>query len=201
MAISDRARDFWDRISPRERVLVIVAAIAAPITIAVWLGMTISDGLSAMDARNDRTRDALKLVEQQRGKPIVKQTEVEQPPTDPIPLETYVNNAATTAGFSLKGTSPRPSVTKNGFITSSVSFQLEDLDIDKLKAFLQEVETKSKFVIVTHLDLKRDFRDKKKLDASVEVSTYAREKTEEEKAKDKDQGEGGGGNGSDKKGG
>ena len=34
-AISDKARDFWDRISPRERRLVILLAVALPITIDI----------------------------------------------------------------------------------------------------------------------------------------------------------------------
>ena len=36
--VSDKARDFWDRISPRERRLVLIAGIALPIIIAIWLG-------------------------------------------------------------------------------------------------------------------------------------------------------------------
>ena len=38
-----------------------------------------------------------------------------------------------------------------------------------------EVETGSKVVAVTHLDLRRDFRDKDKLDVNLEVSTYSKE--------------------------
>ncbi len=41
MAITDKARDFWERISPRERRLVLLAAVAVPLTIAVWLGLAI----------------------------------------------------------------------------------------------------------------------------------------------------------------
>ena len=58
-AITDKARDFWDRISPRERRMVLIAGIAAPITIAIWLGLSIRDGLVEMEARNDRMRKAL----------------------------------------------------------------------------------------------------------------------------------------------
>jgi len=177
MAFSDRARDFWDRISPRERKLVLLAAIAMPITIALWLGMAIHDGLVAMEHRNDRTRQALDVVAELKARGPIKPDEAQVPiPNDPIPLETYLNNAATAAGFTIKNTSPRPPLTKNGFVTSSVSFQLEDLEIEKLKAFLQEVETKQKVVFVTHLDVKRDFKDKHKLDATVEVSTYSKVK-------------------------
>ena len=39
MAVADRARDFWDRISPRERKLVVLLAVALPIVLAIWLGL------------------------------------------------------------------------------------------------------------------------------------------------------------------
>ena len=200
MAISDRARDFWDRISPRERKLVLLAGVAMPITVAIWLALAIHDGLDAMERRNDRTRQALDVVAELKARgPIKDDEESIKIPSDPIPLETYINNAATAAGFSIKNTSPRPALTKNGFVTNSVSFQLEDLEIEKLKAFLQEVETKQKVVFVTHLDLKRDFKDKHKLDATVEVSTYSKVKATDSKDEDKDKDKGG--SGSAKKGG
>src|SRR5262249_45304434 len=132
MAISDSARDFWDRISPRERVLVLLLAICVPIGVALWLGLAIQRGPVALDQRNERPREALKVVEESRGRGPVQQTEEVIPiPDDLLALETYINNAATAAGFTIKGTSPRTQPPKNGFITSSVTFQLEDLDIDK----------------------------------------------------------------------
>ena len=49
MTINERVRDFWDRISPRERRLVVIAGIAAPLTIALWLGLSIHDGLTSIE--------------------------------------------------------------------------------------------------------------------------------------------------------
>ncbi|HEY5933749.1 MAG TPA: hypothetical protein VIU61_03925, partial [Kofleriaceae bacterium] len=62
MAIRERARDFWDRISPRERMLVILAGVAAPLIVAIWLGSSISDGLDKIEAKNEKMRKALKIV-------------------------------------------------------------------------------------------------------------------------------------------
>jgi 16S rRNA G527 N7-methylase RsmG len=57
-----------------------------------------------------------------------------------------------------------------------VSLSVSDLTIEQLKKFLQEVETKSKYVAVTRMEItRRDYKGKDKLDASLEVSTYARE--------------------------
>ena len=62
MAVADRARDFWDRISPRERKLVFLFAIATPITLAIWFGLSIKDGLVEREDRNDQMRRALAVL-------------------------------------------------------------------------------------------------------------------------------------------
>jgi hypothetical protein len=177
-AISDKARDFWDRISPRERRLVILAGIAAPITLAIWLGLSIRDGLGEMEARNAKTRRALTVLAdlRARGETQPKADDaVAMMGTEPLSLPTYLDNAAKKAQFTLKTTTPHPAVTRNGFVTNSVSCTLDDLSIEQLKTFLMEVEMGSKVVAVTHIDLRRDFRDKAKLDVNIEVSTYSKE--------------------------
>ena len=177
-AISERARDFWDRISPRERGLVLIAAVAAPLTIVIWLGLAIGDGLSSMEARNEKTRKALGVVADLKARGPRQPTDdlVAGMPVEPLALETYLTNAATTAGFQLKGTTPRNPITRNGFVTNSVTLNVTDLTLEQLKRFLQEIETKSRYVAVTHLDItRREYKGKDKVDASLEVSTYARE--------------------------
>lgn len=177
-AISERARDFWDRISPRERRLVVMAAIATPLIIALWLATSIQAGLDKMEHRNDRMRKALVVVETLRarggahagGDDVVKQMT-----TDTLSLDTYLDNAAKKASFQLLGTTPHPSQSRNGFVTNSVSCDVENLTIEQLKDFLTNIESDSKFVAVTHLEIRRDYRDKSKLRASLEVSTYSKE--------------------------
>lgn len=178
-AMSERARDFWDRISPRERGLVVLLAVAAPIIVAIWLGMSIGDGLAKMETRNDRLRKGLAIVEDLkiRGPQAPTDDLVPNMPAEPIGLETYLSNAATVAGFPLKGVSPRPPATRNGFTTTSVSLRVPDVTLDQLKKFLQEIETKSKYVVVTKLEIKhQSFKDKDKLEANLDVSTYAKPK-------------------------
>ena len=177
-AISDKARDFWDGISPRERRLVILAAIAVPITLAIWLGLSIRDGLVDMEKRNDTTRKALNVLAdlRARGETRAKVDDaVAMMGTEPLSLPTYLDNAAKKANFTLKSTTPHPAKIQNGFVTNSVSCSLDDLTIEQLKTFLMEVEMGSKVVAVTKIDMRRDFRDKAKLDISLEVSTYSNE--------------------------
>jgi hypothetical protein len=177
MTISERARDFWDRISPRERRLVVIAAVALPITIAIWLGLSIHDGLVAKEKANDKMRKALIVLADLKARGPAQPTDdvVATMGTEPLSLDTYLTNAAQKAGFQLKGTTPRNPVTRNGFVTNSVSCQVTDLTIDQFKKFLQEVETGSKVVVITRLDVRRDFKAKEKLDATLEISTYSKE--------------------------
>jgi hypothetical protein len=177
-AITDKARDFWDRISPRERRLVVILGIAAPITIAIWLGLSIRDGLVDMEHRNDRTRKALNALTDLRSRGLTGGPKIDDAVammgTEPLSLPTYLDNAAKKAQFTLKSTTPHPAVTRNNFVTNSVSCSLDDLTIDQLKTFLMEVEMGSKVVAVTHIDLRRDFRSKEKLDVNLEISTYSK---------------------------
>ncbi len=175
--ISERARDFWDRISPRERGMVVILGICVPIILAVWLGLNIHDGLVAKEANNEQMRKALNVLAdlKARGPSAPTDDVVAAMGTEPLSLDTYLTNAAQKAGFTLKGTTPRTPVPKNGFVTNSVSCTVSDLTIDQLKRFLQEIESASKVVVVTRLDIRRDFRDKEKLDATLEVSTYSKE--------------------------
>jgi len=179
-AVSERARDFWDRISPRERGLVMIAAVAAPLTLVIWLGLAIGDGLASRQTRNDKMRKALAVLAdlKARGPRQPADDVVSGMPVEPLSLETYLSNAATTAGFVLKGTTPRTPVTRNGFVTASVSLNANDLTIEQLKKFLQEIETKSKYVAITRMDISRkEYKGKDKLDVAMEVSTYAKEQT------------------------
>jgi hypothetical protein len=178
-AISDRARDFWDRISPRERRLVILLGVAAPITIAIWLGLSIRDGLIDMESRNVQARKALNVLADLRARGDIGGPKVDDAVammgTEPLDLAAYLDNAAKKAQFTLKSTTPHNPATRNGFVTNSVTCSLDDLTIDQLKTFLMEVEMGSKVVAVTHIDLRKDFRNKDKLDVNLEVSTYSKE--------------------------
>jgi hypothetical protein len=198
--ISDKARDFWDRISPRERRLVVIAAIATPLTIAIWLGLAIHDGLSDMEARNDRARKALDVISDLRARggahPAGGDDVVATMGTEPLGLDTYIANAAKKAKFELKGSiNPRTPQQRNGFVTNTSTLSLDKISIEQLKEFLYAVETDSKVVAITHLDIRRDFRDKEKLDVNIEVSTYSKEPPS------KGEGSGSAGSGDAKKGG
>ena len=176
--VSERARDFWDRISPRERRMVVVLGVCLPVILAIWLGLNIHDGLVAKEAKNDEIRRALVVLAdlKARGPDSAPSDDVVATMgTEPLSLDTYLTNAAQKAGFTLRGTQQKTPVTRNGFVTTSVSCDVSDLPIDQLRKFLQEIETGSKVVVITKLDVRRDFKDHEKLDGKLEVTTYSKE--------------------------
>ncbi len=176
--IQNRARDFWDRISPRERNLVVLLALASPIVIALWLGSAIHDGLDAMEHHNDRERKALAAVETMRAKGETKplaDDSLTGMPSDLPSLQTYVSNAAKKAKLDIKSISPRSPQAKSGFQSQTANFQVDKVDIQETKDLLNALETDSKYVAVTKLELQRDFHDKDKLRADVDVTAYAHE--------------------------
>jgi hypothetical protein len=176
--VRDRARDFWDRISPRERNLVVLLVLATPIVVALWLGSAIHDGLDAMEHHNDRERKALVAVETMRAKgeskPLLDDS-LTGMPSDLPSLQTYVSNAAKKAKLDIKSISPRSPQAKSGFQSQTASFQVDKVDIQETKDLLNALETDSRYVAVTKLELQRDFHDKDKLRADVDVTAYAHE--------------------------
>jgi type II secretory pathway component PulM len=182
--LTDRARDFWERITPRERGLVMLFLVATPLTLALWLGFAIHDGLDAMAARNDKTRHALDVLADMRARgsaaaQVPVDDWVKGIPVEPLSLDTYVNKAAQKAGFTIAGTRPHANQTRNGFVTASVQLDVPAVPIDQLKTFLQTIESDSKYVAVTKLTIRRPHNKPEMVEADLDVSTYAKEKTDD----------------------
>jgi hypothetical protein len=178
-AFTDKLRDKWESITPRERRLVVVLGIAVPIVLTIFLGLKISDGLAVREARVARMRRAIDVLHDLRGRPKEKPTddgalaEMDQPP---IVLETYVAKAAEKLSIPKPPVTPGPAPKKDPFVGKTVRFEVRDLTIQQVKDLLEALETGSKRVAVTSLTINRKFRDedKEKLDVKLEVTTYSR---------------------------
>jgi hypothetical protein len=146
--------------------------------------MQIHDGLDAMEARNAKTRHALDVLVDMRARGSAAQAVpiddwIKGIPVEPLSLDTYVNNKAQKAGFTLKGTRPHANQTRNGFVTAAVSFEVDAHTLDELKTFLQAIESDSKYVAVTKLSIRRSRSKPEMVEASVDVATYAAEKKDD----------------------
>jgi hypothetical protein len=109
-------------------------------------------------------------------------------PDEPVKLQSYLEGIASEVGITIPGFNPQADTSKEGVVTSSTRFQVRGLTLQQLTDFLEKVETKSPHVVVQSLDIKRDFRDKEKLDIDVHVTTYANAK---KSAEGEGEGEGG----------
>lgn len=173
---ADNARDWWERKNPRERVLVMSLAVVAPITIAVYLGSYISDGLAKIEKSNAEARRALVVLADLRARGPVQPVDdvLAGMPTEPTPLESYLSRAAEKVKLKIQRFNPRNPITRNGFITSAMQIDLNDITLDQARAFLEAVE-ESKYVAVTSLNASRKFGVKEKLNLKLEITAYAKE--------------------------
>lgn len=174
---ADNARDWWERKNPRERVLVMALAIVAPITLAVYLGSYISDGLAKIEKSNNETRRALVVLAGLRERGPAQPTDdvLTNMPTEPMGLESYLSRAAEKVKLKIQRFNPRNPITKNGFITSAMQIDLNDITLDQARAFLEAVESDNKYVAVTTLNASRKFGVKEKLNLKLEITAYAKE--------------------------
>jgi hypothetical protein len=175
-SVTDKVRERWDGISSRERRLVLLLGAAAIVTGVILLAASIRDGLSAIDDRNAKMRQALKVLAQLRE--AGPQTPVDDPTknigTQAVSLPTYLAHAAESQKLQPPSFNPRTPVTKDKFITNSGTIELRDLTIAQAKDYLEAIETGNRLVAITSLTINRNFRDKEKLDLRLEVATYSR---------------------------
>lgn len=176
----DQVRDRWERMSSREQRLVVGLGITFVVVVLALLWRSIDSGLADIEERNADTREALSVLEAYRlGEAEASGDErpVEIPET-PLKLQSYLEGIATQSGITIPGFNPQTPVTRDGIVESSTRIELDGLSIQELADFLEKVETQSQQVVIKSLDIKRNFRDKEKLDAKLIVTTFSKEKKE-----------------------
>jgi type II secretory pathway component PulM len=174
-AFVDTVRDRWEGISPRERKLVVLLGVSAVVIVLLFMATSIRDRQSTREANNAKMRRALAVLADLRARGEVARADDSAPKigADPVKLESYLTRAAEKVGITIPSYNPRPPVTKNGFVTHAGQIELRDLTITQVKSLLEAIESDSKVVVVTTLNLTRNFRDKEKLDLKMEIATYS----------------------------
>ena len=176
--IEDRIRDWWEGLQPRERGLMSALGVTAIVCVLGFVGVAISNGLEAIEERNQEAREALKQVhlhrlEVARGT-ATKAKQVTIPTEDKaVDLENYLGRITKEVGVSFpkfnRGEQPR-----GQFVETTGRIELKDISVAELKEFLQRVES-NPVVVVRELVVKKDFKDAEKLDVpDLVVATYFR---------------------------
>jgi len=200
MAALDSLRLKWESITPRERRMVVLLGVSAVVVAVLYVALDIRDGMVALEKKNAKSRQALASLTTLKARPIAANADAPAIPTEAVRLESYLYTAATKAGVTLGGVTPRGNSTRGSYTVHGAAVELRDLTLQQATDFLEAIENDSRVVVVTGLQVRRNFRDKAKIELSVDVSTYS--KAAEDEAAGSGSGSGSGsGKGSAKAGG
>jgi Tfp pilus assembly protein PilO len=191
MAAFDQVRDKWESITPRERRMVLLLGVSFVLIMIIYVSLQIRDGMNAIDTRNQRARTALqRLTQFKASAQTAASPDAPVIPDEAVKLESYLFGAAAAAKVTIPGVNARPPVAKGKFITHSATVEVREVSLTDIKNFLEAVEGQSRVVQVSSMQLRRNFRDKEKLDLNVEVVTWSNNKTAEPEGSGKGTGKG-----------
>jgi len=178
----DGVRERWERITPRERGLVLLLGVTAIGILLFWVGVTIRNGLASIEDKNDRTRSALSALAQFRLNEAQASDTGPQVKigSEPVELEEYLEKISNDVGIKIPGYSSRPEVAKGAYMEKSTQIEVRGLSILELKDLLEKIESQSQQVVITELQIKRHFRENDKLDVELVVATYYQPSGKEE---------------------
>lgn len=173
----DKLRDRWEQISPREQRMILALGITFILVVLALLGRGITGGLAALEEENQKTRTALRALEDYRQNLARNGDESPdiQLPSEPVKLQSYLEGIATEVGITIPGFNPQSGTDKGGVLTASTRIEIRGLSIEQLTEFLEKVESGQPHVVIESLEIQRHFRDKEKLDVTMLVTAYARE--------------------------
>lgn len=177
MAAFDQVRDKWESITPRERRMVVVLGVSFVLVMIIYVSIQIRDGMAAIEAKNQKARRALAALTAYKA-----QVHTAASPDDPstlipeqaVKLESYLYRAGEKAGVTVPGVNGRTPQTKGAFTTHAATVEVREISLTQAKDFLEAIESESKVVLVSSLQIRRNFRDKEKLDLNVEVVTWSK---------------------------
>jgi len=172
----DKLRDKWERITPREQLLVGALGVSAVVIALLMVAFSIRDGLAAIEKKNEGTRDALGALDRWRA------SAADREPTGPkvaigkeaVDLTSYLDKIADDVGLTIPGYTRRPPAVKGKYTELSTRISIRGVTVYELKDFLERVEGKNKLVVILSLQVKHNFRSRsgEKLDMDLVVATY-----------------------------
>ena len=171
----------WQRITPRERSLIVVLGGTAILIILSWVAHAIGAGLTELEEQTSRKQNALAALRHHQanasgGQDKSPKIEI---PEEAVELRGYLNRVATQVGVKIPSYSRRPKAKKGEFVELSTGIEVRGLTIEQVKGLLSGIEKDPK-VVITSLRIKRAFRDKDKLDIELVVATYEKGKGKQE---------------------
>jgi hypothetical protein len=174
-------KDRWENMAPREKRL--LGLLGALLVGAVFLiiGWQIRSGLSDLESKNAKTRDALRLITEHQDEIYAKRNSTDNPeqriPDTAQPLATYLDGIATQVGVTIPEQSERPVVKRGKFDELSIDIKLRGVSLDQLSKFLRLVETSGQAVVTSRLYIKPYISAHEKLDVELTIAAFEKSKT------------------------
>jgi hypothetical protein len=186
MTFVDGLREKWERWTPRERRLVVILGGTFVLFVAALVGRQIISGLSSLEDRNERARQALKHLEENRDDLVAARskagTERSVFNAEVPPLATYLEGIAKELAIQIPESTEKPGIPKGKFSERLVEVKLVNVTLAELAEFLRRVETNSPAVVTQRvLVMKSAFGTPEKLD-SAELTIAAYERVKDAKA-------------------
>jgi uncharacterized protein (UPF0333 family) len=176
MAALDQLRDKWQSITPREQRMVVLLGVSFVLVMIIYVALQIREGLATLEAKNAKARKALATLTayKAQARAVTADDPAKLIGAEAVKLETYLYNAAGKANVTLPGVNTKGTSPKGSFIAHAASVEVRELNITQIKDLLEAIETENKTVMVSSLQIRRNFRDKEKLDLTIEVVTWSK---------------------------
>lgn len=171
---------FWERLQPRERVLVMALIGVAFLMGTILLLFLRYKKISAIEDEVADMREGLDLVRTFGGvykeKLEAKQEQQEEIASEPLLFSTLVEEAANLAEVKVSNQAEKPPVAlSEKFQKRTYEFDLRSVTLEQLTKFLSTIEGKEGSVVVTQdLTIRSPSSSEDRLNVNVVLATYER---------------------------
>jgi hypothetical protein len=176
----------FERMSHRERLMVIGLGTTLAVLLIALFGYLIFDGLDTRRSQNDRMRYVLKRLEKNQDRLVASRTQdtrlYDKLDRQPPPLQAHVDGLAKKHEVEIKDYKPikeKALGEKKEVLEKAVEISIYDIEIPKLMKFLNAIETSGNryLIMTTKMQLVPRSSGHDKLDVKrLRISTYERNK-------------------------
>lgn len=183
-----RAR--WERMTERERRLLVALGVTLTLCVVGLVAFFINDGLSTLESDNEYMRTALDDIERgrdgyQRAKAKLNALE-SRIGRGGVQLQGYLETAAKDAGVDIAEQSEQPAQPAGkSYIERAVELRIREVNLESLAKFLRKIETGPNLVVVTQLEVRTRDDKHERLEVEMRVATYEHAPAEKPKKEKK----------------
>jgi Tfp pilus assembly protein PilO len=169
----------WYRMAPRERRLFAVLAGAVVAVAVAVIALLTTQSLAELREDNEASREALAAIAKHRdtfldakARMMAQESRIG---TEAPQLAADLEAAAREVGIQIPENQPRPAVPAGRhYLEHSVDVTLRQVDLLSLTKFLSKVETGTRVIVVSRMNIKRAFAEGEKLNVSLTATAWER---------------------------